>query len=114
MCTGRRCHKIGLYRIAQEAPNNIARHGHATQAWVSLEVVSEVMLLTIRDNGQGFDPAAAPPECMGVRIMRERAEELGAELVLASAPGHGTQVLVRSAISEVQDQRPTTNVLINN
>jgi signal transduction histidine kinase len=86
--------KIGLYRIAQETFNNIARHARATRAWASLRSGSDGAILVIRDNGRGFDPGSIPPERMGVRIMRERAQGIGARLNIESEAGQGTQVTV--------------------
>jgi PAS domain S-box-containing protein len=86
--------KIALYRIAQEAFNNINKHAKATQAWVALHRDPDRVILVIRDNGQGFDPAAVPEERLGLRIMRERAAHIGANLTLESGPGQGVQVAV--------------------
>jgi signal transduction histidine kinase len=87
--------KIGLYRIAQETFNNIAKHARASQAWAALQRGSDGVILTISDNGRGFDPQSVSEERLGLRIMRERAEEIGAVLTLESGPGQGTQIAVR-------------------
>ena len=87
--------KIVLYRIAQEAFNNINKHANATRAWVTLHREPDRVILVIRDNGQGFDPASVPAEQLGLRIMRERAAAIGANLVIESAPGQGVQLTVR-------------------
>jgi signal transduction histidine kinase len=86
--------KIGLYRIAQEAFNNIAKHARASHAWATLQTESDGAILVIRDNGQGFDPTSIPPEHMGTRIMRERAEEMGAAITVESRPREGTTISV--------------------
>ena len=52
------------------------------------------MRLSIADNGCGFDPAQVPPDHLGLKIMRERAEVIGAELSVYSEPGEGTQISV--------------------
>lgn len=84
--------KIAFYRIAQEIFNNIHKHAQATQAWVTLQRKPEALILTIRDNGQGFDPAAVPEERLGLMIMQERASEIGADFSVESAPGRGTHI----------------------
>jgi signal transduction histidine kinase len=86
--------KIGLYRIAQEAFNNIARHADAANVTVALQDLPGRVVLTIQDEGRGFEPDAVPSECMGLRIMRERAEGIGAELVVESELDRGSKVAV--------------------
>jgi signal transduction histidine kinase len=86
--------KIALYRIAQEAFNNIAKHSQAARAEVELRSTPGQVILTIKDNGIGFDPATLTADKLGLRIMHERAKELGAKLHVRSQPGEGTQVNV--------------------
>jgi signal transduction histidine kinase len=91
---------VALYRIAQEALNNIVKHAQAAWAEVSLRAVPDAgkegsaVELTIRDDGQGFDPEQVPPDHLGLGIMRERAEAIGARLQIASQPGLGTTIRV--------------------
>jgi signal transduction histidine kinase len=92
--------KIVFYRIAQEAFNNITRHAKATQAWATLQTGSDRAILVIQDDGQGFDPRSIPPERMGLRIMRERAQEIGASLKVQSEPGQGTEISVTWSADE--------------
>ena len=99
-------HTIGLYRIAQEALNNSARHAHAAQVEVVLEAAVDDVILIIRDNGTGFDPDTVPPDCMGLRSMRERAQALAADFVLESVVGQGTQVTVCCPVAVGHDHRP--------
>jgi len=104
--------KIALYRIAQEAFNNIAKHAGATQVAVSLQNLPHRILLAIQDDGRGFDPDAVPTERMGLRIMRERAEAIGAEFTLQSQVEQGTRVSVVWMAEEgptTKDERRTTN-----
>lgn len=84
--------KIGLYRIAQEALANVVKHARATQVGLRLETQGCAVRLRIEDNGC---PALAPgplPSGLGLQIMRERAESVGAELRLTAAAGGGTRV----------------------
>ena len=87
--------QIALYRIAQEALNNVAKHAAATEVSVRLRSEAGQTTLSIEDDGRGFDATEALPDQMGVRIMRERAEAIGAALEINSDPDHGTQVRVR-------------------
>jgi signal transduction histidine kinase len=95
--------QIGLYRITQEALNNIVKHAKATQATVSLHI-NEKICLSIVDNGNGFDPACVSPDHLGLKIMRERAEAIGAEFSVYSAPGQGTQIFVSWMPSAAQPE----------
>ena len=85
--------QLAFYRITQEALNNIVKHAKATQVIVTLRL-DEMVRLSIVDNGVGFDPASVPPDHLGTRIMRERAEAIGAKYSLYSEPGEGTQISV--------------------
>ena len=87
---------IALYRIAQEAINNVVRHSKASSAWVTLESRDGVVTLVVGDDGRGFDSAQqAGPQQLGLRIMRERAEAVGATLNVVSASRRGTVVTAR-------------------
>lgn len=86
--------RIALYRIAQEALNNVAKHSGATQAAVSLTYRPEEVELVINDDGRGFNVQESTPEHLGVSIMRERAEAIGATLKIQSQIGCGTQLVV--------------------
>jgi nitrate/nitrite-specific signal transduction histidine kinase len=84
--------KVGLYRIAQEALNNVAKHSGASNAWVNLSYGPEGVLMSIEDDGRGFDPASVPPNHLGLGIMQERAAAIGAVVVIESEPGAGTHI----------------------
>lgn len=86
--------QVALYRIAQEALNNVAKHATATQATVHLRCLPRAVELRIRDDGCGFRRETISPEHLGINIMHERAEDIGAELTIESQPGYGTQVAV--------------------
>jgi len=87
--------KLVLYRIAQEALNNIAKHAEASKATVNLDCAeSGEITLVIRDDGRGFDPARIPAGHLGLGIMRERAESVGALLRIESQIGSGSEVRV--------------------
>jgi len=84
--------KEALYRVAQEALHNVAKHAQATQVELRLAVEDGRLTLTIRDDGQGFDPTGDFPGHLGLRSMRERLEAVGGEFHLHSAPGQGTMI----------------------
>jgi nitrate/nitrite-specific signal transduction histidine kinase len=86
--------KVALYRIAQEALNNVAKHAGASQATVSLRCGPDAVELQVSDDGHGFDLDKVPPEHLGLRIMRERAEVIDAKLEIESQAGQGTRVAV--------------------
>ena len=84
--------KIAFYRIAQEAFNNIDKYAQATQVNVVLESVPDKCKLSIQDNGIGFDLDSVHTEKLGLKIMLERAEKIGADLRVKSSPDQGTKV----------------------
>ncbi len=86
-------HELHLYRIAQEALANVARHARAKQVTVRLARERQRVVLTVRDNGIGFTPATAHGG-LGLVTMRERAALMGAELTIGAAPRRGTEVRV--------------------
>ena len=99
---------VALYRIAQEALNNAVKHAQASQVEIGLRCETLTPLpspsqgegagvrveLCIGDDGCGFDPSRVPPDRLGLCIMRERAQAVGARLAIESEPGHGTQIAV--------------------
>jgi signal transduction histidine kinase len=84
----------GLYRLAQEALNNVLKHAHARHVGVELEVTTDRAILEVADDGVGFEPALRGGHGFGLAGMRERAAKLGGTLQVASAPGAGTRVRV--------------------
>jgi len=90
--------EIGLFRIAQEALNNITKHTQASLTEIELKEQDGYVLMTVTDNGSGFDPQALPAsqeEHWGLTVMRERARAIDATFSIKSAPGKGTQVILR-------------------
>ena len=82
-----------IYRVAQEALQNIVRHAQANQIWISLANLSEQIQLTIRDDGRGFEPVkAAINGHYGVAGMQERAGVIGGTLTIESEPLKGTTI----------------------
>jgi signal transduction histidine kinase len=84
--------KEAMYRIAQEAMHNTVKHARAGRLDIRLAVERDGLLLGVRDDGQGFDPAASFPGHLGLRSMEERVERLGGTLTVESAPGSGTRI----------------------
>jgi signal transduction histidine kinase len=83
---------LAFYRIAQEAMNNIAKHANASTLTVELVGSESRTTLCVKDDGYGFDPSDTPTDSMGLNIMRERAEEIGADLTVSSEQEVGTTV----------------------
>jgi signal transduction histidine kinase len=86
--------QIALYRIAQEALNNVAKHAEAEHVDVRLLCGMDEVALSIVDDGRGFDKVDIPPDRHGVGIMHERAAGIGAQLEIESRLGQGTSVSV--------------------
>jgi signal transduction histidine kinase/ligand-binding sensor domain-containing protein len=92
--------EINLYRIVQEALNNIVKHSGATKAQITVMREASGLTVTIQDNGSGFslhgeETDGAHKQGMGLTGIAERARILGAKLTLSSAPGDGTAIALR-------------------
>ncbi|MFN8558223.1 MAG: GAF domain-containing sensor histidine kinase [Dehalococcoidia bacterium] len=87
-----------LYRVMQEALNNVAKHAHAKNVWIALSIGSAETALSVRDDGVGITPAASHRELqgMGMTSMRERVAAFGGSVTVESRPGAGATV--RAAI----------------
>jgi two-component system, NarL family, sensor kinase len=83
-----------LFRIIQEALNNVMKHAGATHVWITFCNDNHHLELNIRDNGYGFKIDQSLDGHFGLEIMRERAEEIGSMFRLNSVPGRGTQLTV--------------------
>jgi PAS domain S-box-containing protein len=86
--------KVALYRIAQEALNNIAKHSGASQAQVTLHCQPHQVFLQITDNGHGFDMSRVAAGSFGLNNMKERAGQIGASLKIESKIDQGTEISV--------------------
>ena len=83
-----------LYRLAQEALNNVGKYAAASAARVALTCSPGQVVLVIADNGRGFDVASQSQASLGIGIMRERAAKIGAQLRIESHLGTGTTITV--------------------
>lgn len=93
--------ELGLFRIVQDALNNIADHAQATQVEIKLKDMGNFILITVTDNGVGFDAqfvTAGQDEHCGLSMMRERARAIGASFEINSLPGRGTKIILRFSI----------------
>lgn len=97
--------RLTLYRIGQEAIANAARHSRARNVWLEITCRGDLLILTVRDDGCGFDPAetlAHPQDIKGLGLlsMQERAALLGGTLTIESAPGRGACVQFCAPLAE--------------
>jgi len=91
-----------IFRIIQEALANILWHSQAEQVVINLDYHSDMLVLSIEDNGVGFDFQKNQHEGMGLKSMCERAELVGGELVVNSKPGHGTKITLQVPINPME------------
>lgn len=91
--------EIALFRIAQEALNNVAKHAHATHVNIALERSGSHFTMSISDDGIGLETAPTSPSRrragLGMVTMRERTQAVGGQFEIGAASGHGTQITVR-------------------
>ena len=87
--------KEALYRVGQEALNNIAKHAGARAVVITLEESGAELVLRVRDDGRGFDAGKSFPGHLGLHSMRERAASVGGVILINSVPGQGTEVTIR-------------------
>ena len=91
-----------LFRILQEAVNNIAKHAEARRAHLLLEFLGDKVTGTVEDDGRGFDPEAAGAKGgVGLAGMQERASLVGGILTIASQPGQGTRISVSIPLGDL-------------
>ena len=89
-----------LYRLGQEALANASKHARATRITVAVTSDDSSVGLEVTDDGRGFDPAATYAGHLGLTTMQSRANEIGAQLRIDSAPGSGTAVHVELPLAE--------------
>lgn len=102
-----------LFRVAQEALANIARHSRATLVQLKLELSTTQVSLSIVDNGQGFDSTRLNGRGVGLQSMRERMRAISGDLHLSSQPGQGTRLVAsctRLGVPEEHQPVPETTV----
>jgi signal transduction histidine kinase len=88
-----------VYRIVQEALTNIVKHANASRIEVSAEELGDEVRILVRDDGDGFDPAAKAGG-RGLTGMRERIELFGGEIEVSSKPGEGTAISARVPLGQ--------------
>lgn len=108
---------VHLYRIVQQALNNVASHAHASNAWVELRTEQDHLVIEIGDDGIGFDPCdvgsgRSPERNLGLTGMRERAEHLRGALFIHSFPGRGAVVQVSVGLGELAARSPSPGAAI--
>jgi PAS domain S-box-containing protein len=86
--------QVAIYRVCQEALNNVAKHAAASLVEIDLKHEENGIELSIRDDGQGFDPDRTASGHYGLSMMQERAEGVGAQISIRSQPGHGTELII--------------------
>ena len=87
--------QVAIYRLCQEALSNVAKHAEASSVEIVLKQDTASIELNIRDDGKGFDPNQIASGHYGLSMMRERAETVGAQLLIISQPGKGTELSIR-------------------
>jgi signal transduction histidine kinase len=87
--------QLMVYRLVQEALTNIAKYARAANVWISLGVQDAQVVVSVRDDGVGFDTTVPPTSAFGLVGMRFRVEAAGGTLSVTSAPGQGSSIQAR-------------------
>ena len=95
--------KEALYRIAQEALQNAAKHAHAKTVELTLERQRSELILRVKDDGRGFNPKRTFPGHLGLHSMRERMAGVGGKLEIQSSRGRGTSIQARIPVADSVD-----------
>ncbi len=95
-----------LFRVAQEALSNVARHSHATLVQLILTMKEQMVTLSIADNGSGFDTTSSGRLGVGLLSMQERMRELGGDVEIESTSGKGTTILARCPLPTSLPSQP--------
>jgi signal transduction histidine kinase len=99
--------EVNLYRIVQEALNNVAKHANATEVNIFLFQKHSTTILSVKDNGKGFDTErflSSPHKGTGIFNMKERVNLLGGNFEIISKPGTGTRISVKIPFTEVKNE----------
>ena len=83
---------LAIFRVLQETLSNSLKHAQAQRVDVKLHFSLDRVHLSVKDNGLGFDPASPKAGHYGLSNMRERANKVGAEVIISSAPGKGAHI----------------------
>jgi signal transduction histidine kinase len=98
--------EIALYRVLQEALNNVVKHAQAASVTISISLDSNALICTLLDDGIGFDPQIAHGpghhKGLGLTSMRERISAIGGTVAIDSSSGHGTRLTVRVPINSTE------------
>ena len=102
--------QAAAYRVMQEALHNVVKHARATHVRLSVRQEGRQVILTVQDDGRGFDPQAPRQGSLGQRSMRERAAGAGGTLSVQSAEGEGTSVTLTLPATQVTVPVPPEKV----
>jgi signal transduction histidine kinase len=89
-----------VYRVVQEALNNIAKHAAAHKILIGIRACNGVLSISVKDDGVGFDPRSRNRGGMGLLGMAERVKKLGGSLEVVSEPGLGSSILAQMPLKE--------------
>ncbi|MFZ2898981.1 MAG: two-component regulator propeller domain-containing protein [Saprospiraceae bacterium] len=92
-----------FFLLFKEAVNNMAKYSQCKKAEITVDCENGALLMTVADDGVGFDINALPEGCNGMKTMRDRAGKLKGTLDIQSSPGNGTKVSLRFPITEIRD-----------
>jgi len=91
-----------IFLVVKESLNNIIKHAAATSVEIRLEADGNGIIITISDNGSGFQHQELPPGRNGIRNMKKRLSEIKGTLEISSTPGKGTEIVIRVPVTQIK------------
>ena len=94
-----------VFLVVKEAMNNVDRHAAASEVRLELKLEGTTLIITVRDNGRGFDPSKPGQRGNGLRNMTQRLQQLGGRLRIESGPGAGACITLERDLGEAQARK---------
>jgi len=96
-------YEVAIFRLIQESVTNATKHAQCQEIWVKVEWCTNVVTITVKDNGSGFEPQLVKEKSFGLVGMQERVDLLKGEMFVNSSPGNGTTMMFKIPLNEEKE-----------